>query len=54
MSFLRGYRGFFRELQNTGTFAALSLQVRTGVLHVLRWFVPLAVVAAFLHAVGVI
>ena len=36
MSFLRGYRGLFRELQNTGSVAALSLQVKTGVLHVLR------------------
>lgn len=33
---LRGYRGFLRELQKTGSLAALRLQVRTGVLHVLR------------------
>lgn len=33
---LHGYRGFFREILNTGTLAALRLQVRTGVLHVLR------------------
>ena len=36
--FLRGYRGFFREIQSTGTFAALRLQVKTGALHVLRSF----------------
>ena len=35
---LRGYRGVFRELLNTGTLAALRLQVRTGALHVLRGF----------------
>lgn len=36
MSWLRGYRGFFRQILDTGTFAALRLQVRTGALHVLR------------------
>jgi len=36
VSWLRGYRGFFRQILDTGTFAALRLQVRTGVLHVLR------------------
>jgi len=36
MSFWRGYRGFFRQILDTGTFAALRLQVRTGALHVLR------------------
>jgi len=33
---LRGYRGFLRGLQDTGSFAALRLQLRTGALHVLR------------------
>jgi len=33
---LHGYRGFFREILNTGTLAALRLQVRIGALHVLR------------------
>ncbi len=37
-SFFRGYRGFLRELGNTGTMAALQLQVKTGALHVLRSF----------------
>jgi ferredoxin len=36
VSLLRGYRGFFRQILDTGTFAALRLQVRTGALHVLR------------------
>jgi len=33
---MRGYRGFFREFSRTGTFRALALQLRTGVLHVAR------------------
>lgn len=52
MSFLRGYRGFFREILNTGTLAALRLQVRTGALHVLRSFGrkrPADAVALFLE-----
>jgi Fe-S oxidoreductase len=49
---LRGYRGFFREILNTGTMAALRLQVRTGALHVLRSLGPRRVedpVALFLE-----
>jgi NAD-dependent dihydropyrimidine dehydrogenase PreA subunit len=33
---LRGYRGFFREMLKTGGLSALRLQVRTGVLHGVR------------------
>jgi succinate dehydrogenase/fumarate reductase-like Fe-S protein len=32
----RGYRGFLREFTRTGSWRALSLQLRTGALHVLR------------------
>jgi succinate dehydrogenase/fumarate reductase-like Fe-S protein len=36
----RGYRGFLREFTRTGSWRALSLQLRTGAAHVLRqWFV---------------
>lgn len=55
MSFLRGYRGLFRELQNTGSVAALSLQVKTGALHILRSLVrrrPQDPVALFLENYG--
>jgi succinate dehydrogenase/fumarate reductase-like Fe-S protein len=35
----RGYRGFLREFSRTGSWRALSLQLRTGAGHVLRqWF----------------
>jgi succinate dehydrogenase/fumarate reductase-like Fe-S protein len=33
---VRGYRGFLREFSRTGSLRALSLQVRTGVLHAAR------------------
>ena len=33
---MRGYRGFFREMGRTGSWAALALQLRTGAVHVLR------------------
>jgi ferredoxin len=33
---LNGYRGFLHELARTGTWRALSLQVRTGAGHVVR------------------
>lgn len=55
MSWLRGYRGFLRELQNTGTFAALRLQVKTGALHILRSVArrrPADPVALFLENYG--
>lgn len=39
-SFLAGYRGFLREIQSTGTLAALRLQLKTGALHVLRSLRP--------------
>lgn len=32
----RGYRGFLREFTRTGSWRAVSLQVRTGAAHVLR------------------
>jgi succinate dehydrogenase/fumarate reductase-like Fe-S protein len=32
----RGYRGFLREFTRTGSWRAVSLQVRTGALHLLR------------------
>jgi len=32
----RGYRGFLREFMRTGSWRAVSLQVRTGVAHILR------------------
>jgi succinate dehydrogenase/fumarate reductase-like Fe-S protein len=32
----RGYRGFLREFTRTGSWRALSLQLRTGAAHVLR------------------
>ncbi len=31
-----GYRGFLREFTRTGSWRAVSLQVRTGALHILR------------------
>jgi len=52
---LRGYRGFFRELLKTGGLAALRLQVRTGVMHVLRVMArrpPVDPVALFLENYG--
>ncbi len=33
---MRGYRGLFREITHTGTWRAMVLQLRTGVVHVLR------------------
>lgn len=33
---LRGYRGFLREFARTGSWRALSLQLRTGAAHILR------------------
>jgi succinate dehydrogenase/fumarate reductase-like Fe-S protein len=33
---MRGYRGFLREMFRTGSWRALSLQLRTGVRHMLR------------------
>lgn len=36
----RGYRGFLREFTRTGSLRALSLQMRTGVLHILRGLAP--------------
>jgi succinate dehydrogenase/fumarate reductase-like Fe-S protein len=35
---VRGYRGFLREFARTGSLRALSLQLRTGALHVGRQF----------------
>ena len=32
----RGYRGFLREFTRTGTWRAVSLQVRTGIAHIAR------------------
>jgi succinate dehydrogenase/fumarate reductase-like Fe-S protein len=32
----RGYRGFLREFTRTGSWRAVSLQVRTGAAHILR------------------
>ncbi len=37
---MRGYRGFSRELQRTGSLRALSLQLRTGIAHMLRRLLP--------------
>jgi succinate dehydrogenase/fumarate reductase-like Fe-S protein len=37
---MRGYRGFLREITRTGSWRALSLQLRTGALHVLRRLGP--------------
>jgi Fe-S oxidoreductase len=37
---MRGYRGFLRELQRTGSLRALSLQLRTGAAHVARRLLP--------------
>jgi len=38
---LRGYRGFLRELSNTGGWRALALQLRVGAAHVARrWLRP--------------
>lgn len=33
---MSGYRGIFREFTHTGSWRALALQVRTGILHVAR------------------
>jgi succinate dehydrogenase/fumarate reductase-like Fe-S protein len=33
---MRGYRGFLREFGRTGSWRALSLQLRTGVAHIAR------------------
>ncbi len=33
---MRGYRGFLREFSRTGSLRALSLQLRTGVVHIAR------------------
>lgn len=33
---MRGYRGFLREFSRTGSLRALSLQLRTGVVHLAR------------------
>jgi len=33
---VRGYRGFLREFTRTGSLRALSLQIRTGLLHIGR------------------
>ncbi len=37
---MRGYRGFLREMLRTGSWRALSLQLRTGARHVLRRALP--------------
>ena len=37
---MRGYRGFLREMFRTGSWRALSLQLRTGARHVVRRALP--------------